>query len=238
MNTQLIMNEQSVKNRVAYMLFRNGILPISASLICRFVYSCHNPTLRSPVTLYIYICRLQRTQLRTYDTNVVNDLKLLFMEIIMYISILIYVYLFTYIYLIYVSVYFFAQCRARMSTLVHQRRVSSTFFQFFLFNARKKSMFSFLLISIRHGVFYVFHLFFRVYLENDYLNVYFKFYDIMWTSEWTFDSSLILSFENLYIFYYLILIYLLKLIIKIIFERVEIMFRNGIIIAESFEYRI
>lgn len=148
MNTQLIMNEQSVKNRVAYMLFRNGILPISASLICRFVYSCHNPTLRSPVTLYIYICRLQRTQLRTYDTNVVNDLKLLFMEIIMYISILIYVYLFTYIYLIYVSVYFFAQCRARMSTLVHQRRVSSTFFQFFLFNARKKSMFSFLLISI------------------------------------------------------------------------------------------
>lgn len=55
MNTQLIMNEQSVKNRVAYMLFRNGILPISASLICRFVYSCHNPTLRSPVTLYIYM---------------------------------------------------------------------------------------------------------------------------------------------------------------------------------------
>lgn len=51
----------------------------------------------------------------------------------------------------------------------------------------------------------------------------------MWTSEWTFDSSLILSFENLYIFY-LILIYLSKLIIKIIFRRMEIIFRDGLII--------
>lgn len=52
----------------------------------------------------------------------------------------------------------------------------------------------------------------------------------MWTSEWTFDSSLILSFENLYIFY-LILIYLSKLIIKIIFRRMEIIFRDGLIIT-------
>lgn len=81
--------------------------------------------------------------------------------------------------------------------------------------------------------FYVFHLFFRlqIYLEDDYFNVHFKFYDFMWTSEWTFDSSLILSFENLYIFYYLILIYLSKLIIKIIFRRVEIIFRDGLIIT-------
>lgn len=95
MNTQLIMNEQSVKNRVAYMLFRNGILPISASLICRFVYSCHNPTLRSPVTLYIYIyvvCNVRSLERTTRMWWTIWNFYL-------WKLLCIYLYLFTYIYL-------------------------------------------------------------------------------------------------------------------------------------------
>lgn len=53
----------------------------------------------------------------------------------------------------------------------------------------------------------------------------------MWTSERTSDTNfdLILGFENFHVFHYLILIYLSKLIIKIIFEK--IIFRDGVIIT-------
>lgn len=103
-----------------------------------------------------------------------------------------YVYIYTYLHIsIYVYLSYLCICiffRTVSSSNVYSRASMACFINFLsilLFQCTKKIdvLFPLDLDSHRHGVFYLFHLFFRLYLENDYLNVYFKFYDIMWTSE-------------------------------------------------------